>query len=79
MAFGMDKGIEFPILIDRMDDATIVCRGAWPVPLFFIDTSGTVLFSGQQGLWFHKPARSYIPEIDWVPMHPKKYIPDIVV
>ncbi len=68
IAFGKDKGIEFPILIDRMDDATIVRWGAWPVRLFFIDTSGTVLFSGQQGPWFHKPARTYFTSLDGVPM-----------
>lgn len=71
LAFGENKEIEFPILIDRMDDATIVRWGAWPVRLFFIDTSGTVLFSGQQGPWFHKPVRSYVPELDGVPMNLK--------
>ncbi len=71
VAFGKEKEIEFPILIDRMDDATTVRWGAWPVRLFFIDTLGKVVFSGQQGPWFHKPTRSYFSALDGEPMHLK--------
>ncbi len=71
MAFGRDKGIEFPILIDRMDDATTVRWGAWPVRLFVVNTSGTVVFAGQQGPWFHKPTKIYDPDIKGIPMYLK--------
>ena len=61
------RNLRFPILVDTMDDATAVRWGAWPIRLFMIDRTGTVVFAGQQGPWFHKPTRTYDPELNGVP------------
>ncbi|NNE91888.1 MAG: redoxin domain-containing protein [Verrucomicrobiales bacterium] len=59
LEFATEREIEFPVLVDRVDDAAAVRWGAWPVRLFMIDQSGTVIFAGQQGPWYHKPTRDF--------------------
>lgn len=65
--FAREKGMAYPVLVDSMDDAAAVRWGAWPLRLFLIDRSGKVIFSGQQGPWFHRPTREFDPDLGGVP------------
>ncbi len=57
--FAEKRKLDFPILIDSMDDTQAVQWGAWPARLFLIDQRGTVVYSGQQGPWFVKPTEDF--------------------
>lgn len=58
-----DFEIEFPILIDEIDDRTAVRWGAWPVRLFVIGRDGTVLYSGKPGPWGFSPGGGFEAEL----------------
>lgn len=65
--FAEDHEFKFPIFVDALDDRLAVKWGAWPVRLFVVDRSGTVVFAGKQGPWFHKPTRDFDPNLEGVP------------
>jgi len=43
--------LPFPIVVDSMDDAVARRWSAWPERLFVIDSSGRVVYTGEQGPW----------------------------
>jgi hypothetical protein len=49
-------GIEFPALIDDMDDSTEKAYDAWPDRLFIVDTDGKIAVRAKPGPWGFKPA-----------------------
>ena len=59
LVFGRERKLNFPILVDSMDDAQAVQWGAWPARLFVIDQQGIVVYAGQQGPWFVKPTAKF--------------------
>jgi peroxiredoxin len=48
-------GIEFPALLDELDDSTEAAYTAWPDRMFVIDTDGIVTFKSQPGPWGFQP------------------------
>ncbi len=48
-------GLEFPALIDELDDSTEAAYTAWPDRLFVIDTDGIVTYKSQPGPWGFQP------------------------
>jgi len=42
-------GIEFPALVDGIDNKTEVAYTAWPDRLYFIDSSGQIAFKSEAG------------------------------
>jgi hypothetical protein len=43
--------LEFPALVDTMDDQTAVDWAAWPERIFVVGTDGRVAYAGEQGPW----------------------------
>jgi peroxiredoxin len=48
-------GIEFPALVDELDDSTEAAYTAWPDRLFVIDTDGIVTYKSKPGPWGFQP------------------------
>ena len=48
-------GIEFPGLIDELDDSTETAYTAWPDRLFVIDKEGTITYKSKPGPWGFQP------------------------
>lgn len=48
--------IEFPALIDNMDDSTEKAYDAWPDRLFIVDVDGKIAVRAKPGPWGFKPA-----------------------
>lgn len=59
--------LNYPIVVDTMDDATAIAYAAWPERLFVIDEQGLVAYAGHQGPWGFWPShRSMRSRIDGV-------------
>jgi hypothetical protein len=48
-ACALNLGIEFPALVDTIDNATETAYTAWPDRLYLIDDSGHVAFKSEAG------------------------------
>ena len=50
-----DMQLDFPVLVDGLDDATNVAYAAWPERLYVVDLDGTVVYRGGKGPFEYKP------------------------
>ena len=66
--------IPFPILIDTMDDRTATRWAAWPIRLFVVNTTGTVIYAGKPGPWGFDPGGGFKAEgHDKLRPHPERF------
>lgn len=65
--FAEANGIEFPVLVDSMNDTVNARWAGWPARLFFVEPDGRVGYAGQQGPWFFRPTPEFDPMLKFVP------------
>lgn len=55
LAMRAAMGIEYPIVIDSLDDTVMTAYGAWPERLYVVDPEGHVAYQGGQGPFGFSP------------------------